>query len=480
MNKELFLSKISTFYNGDLSLISKGYDFCKKYHEGQMRKSGDPYFTHPVEVACELAKMDFDQETIISGLLHDTIEDTKLTKKEIEIEFSKEIAEIVDGVTKLDEIRDRVKFSDKTIKQSDNFRKLFLALSKDIRVLIVKLVDRLHNMRTLASHKTDRQQAISLETLEIFAPLAEKIGLQAVKNELYDISFSYLYQKEKEVIEKEVQKLKSSFKYEGVVEDIIEELCKLLKENNLNCKIFGREKSSYAIWQKVKTQNISFYNISDVIAFRVITNSVEDCYKVLFAIHTKYHAMPRRFVDYISTPKPNNYQSIHTSIIGPMNYLIEIQIRTEKMHLESEYGLAVHWKYKQNKDPLKNTKLQSSWLKRVLKIVSNTADPLDLIEGARNEINYEKIHVIDENGNLIEIKSTSTILDYATFVIGLNVRFLEYAIVDGKIVNYDYILENGEQVKLILSSNIILKKDNSKHCTTQESKNIVLLALAKL
>lgn len=475
MEKDIFLKKISEYSDiSNLNLISKAYDFCYYYHNGQRRESGDNYSTHPMEVAIEIAKAGFDEETIIAGLLHDTIEDTVMTKSVIEKEFSYDVAEIVDGVTKLDQI----KFSQRNIKNVENFRKLFLALSKDIRVLVVKLFDRLHNTRTLKYRPVEKQKKVAIETMEIFAPLAERIGLNNLKKELYNTSFKILYPEENQKIVQEVQKIKSSLGDTQPILRIVDELKSLMDKNKIECKVFGREKTTYSIWKKIQRKKYkSIGSISDIIGFRIICKNIDECYKILGTIHTNYHAMPSKFVDYISTPKPNNYRSIHTSIVGPGNFLIEIQIRTERMHLDAEYGLAVHWKYKQNISNIEKNKLYAEWIKKVLKIFDDTENPSDLMDQTKTEISSDKILVMDERGILHEIESDSKILDFVYNRNPNDLIFFEYAKVNDQDVDLDYIIEDGDIVRVKISDKITIRKEMLNHTNKKNTKNHILLLL---
>lgn len=444
--KEKFLNFILKNNNNvNIEMIAKAYDFCLKYHEGQFRKSGESYFIHPLSVTLEVSKMHFDDTTIIVSLLHDTIEDTALTKDDIEREFSKEIAEIVDGVTKLE----RIKLQSINHMQIENLKKLFLAMSRDIRVLIVKLYDRLHNMRTIDYQSVEKKIKIATETMEIFAPLAEKIGIQELKKELQDISFKILYPEEQEKITNNIFLFKEKFNSVNAINGIILELKELL--NNVKADITGREKTPYAIWLKMKSKKLDFAQLSDIFGFRIITDSIENCYKILGIIHSTYHAMPGRFLDYISTPKVNNYQSIHTSIIGKNGYIIEIQIRTKKMDIEAETGLASHWQYKQtvykDRDFLR---LKSGWINRVIKILEKKADPNDIMKDTKIEMTTESICVFNSDGKMYHVPFGSYILDFVcdNFKEEEIIRF-HSAKVNSETVDIRYSLQNGDYIIII-------------------------------
>ncbi|MDX1916818.1 MAG: HD domain-containing protein, partial [Rickettsiaceae bacterium] len=326
----------------DKILISEAINIASKCHNGQVRASGEPYITHPLEVAEIIAEMNLDTASVITAILHDTVEDTYLTIDDIEKTFGRNIANLVEGVTKLT----RLEFKSDQIHQAENFRKLLLAMSEDIRVLVVKLADRLHNMRTIHYlQKDSKKQKIALETMEIYAPLAERIGMHSFKTELQDIAFEILYPNVRESILARLNEI--AHDGSSLIEKIIIELQKLLHEAGVDGEVMGRQKTPYSIWMKMNQKNIGFDQLSDIIAFRVIVNKLQDCYITLGIIHSKYKMVPENFQDFISTPKNNGYQSIHTIVIGPFQQRIEVQIRTLEMHQVAELGVAAHWRYKQ-------------------------------------------------------------------------------------------------------------------------------------
>ena len=321
--------------------IARAYDYAKEKHEGQTRSSGEPYYTHPVEVASILADMRLDPATIATAILHDTVEDTDATLDDLTKHFGAEVSNLVNGVSKLTRIESQTVEG----KQAENFRKLVLAMSEDIRVLLVKLADRLHNMRTLHHiEKPEKRRRIARETIEIYAPLAERIGLHKIKEELEDLSFGHLNPEARESITNRLSYLRK----EGneIVQTIIKTLSELLGAQGINAEVTGREKTRYSIWRKMQRKNISFEQLSDIMAFRVMVNDIGECYHALGIIHGEYPTVPGRFKDYISTPKPNGYRSVHTTVIGPENQRIEIQIRTHDMNAEADLGVAAHWAYK--------------------------------------------------------------------------------------------------------------------------------------
>ncbi|MCK5374073.1 MAG: bifunctional (p)ppGpp synthetase/guanosine-3',5'-bis(diphosphate) 3'-pyrophosphohydrolase, partial [Alphaproteobacteria bacterium] len=366
------LKQIISEYNQnfDFTMVEKAFSFAKEKHDGQFRSSGEPYYTHPVEVAQILAQMRMDETTIVTAILHDTVEDTDATLEDIKKKFNGTIAELVNGVSKLTRIESQTLEG----KQAENFRKLLLAMSEDIRVLLVKLADRLHNMRTITGIKRpDKRRRISLETLELYAPLAERIGVHRIKEELEDLCFEQINPEARESITNRLTYLRK----EGhdVVDAIIEELYQIMKKTGIKCDITGREKTRYSIWKKMQRKKVTFEQLSDIMAFRIIVDTTEECYLVLGTIHGKYHSVPGRFKDYISTQKPNGYRSIHTTIMGPKRQRIEVQIRTRQMHAEAELGVAAHWAYKRNAQPTKRDVTKYRWMRELLDILEQEQKP---------------------------------------------------------------------------------------------------------
>ena len=428
--------------------IIKAYEFAKSKHEGQTRVSGEPYYTHPVEVACIMADMRMDPATIITAMLHDTMEDTSATYEEIEKEFSKEVADLVNGVSKLTQIESQT-FEG---KQAENFRKLLLAMSEDIRVLLVKLSDRLHNMRTLHHFKDrpDKMVRISRETLEIYAPLAERIGIHQFKEELSDLSFGFMNPEAQESITNRL----SFLRQEGgdLVKKIIKHLDKLLKAEGIDCDISGREKTRYSIWKKMQHKNVAFEQLSDIMAFRIVVNDVGECYHTLGVLHSSFPVVPGRFKDYISTPKPNGYRSLHTTLLGPENQRIEIQIRTEEMHREADLGVAAHWAYKEGskKVDLKDVK-QYRWLRELLDILEQEQRPEDFLEHTKLELFQDKVFVFSPRGDLIELPNGATPVDFAYAVHSDVGDKCVGSKVNGRIAPLNTKLSNGDQVEVITS-----------------------------
>ena len=425
--------------------INKAYNFGKKAHGSQTRASGDPFFSHPFEVANILAQMKLDENSIITALLHDVIEDTLATKEEVKKIFGIEIANLVDGVTKLSKIS--LQQTNKN-KQVENLRKFILAISEDIRVLFVKLADRLHNMRTIKFLKdSNKKKKISNETLEIFAPLADRIGIRKIKDELEDLAFEELNTSVKSIIIKRINFLKSEGK--NNIKLIIHQLMRALKKSNIKAEIIGREKTPYSIWKKMRKKNINFEQLSDVMAFKIIVEDIDECYLCLKAIHTSYPIVPGRFKDYISLPKQNGYKSIHTSIFGPAHQKIEIQIRTKEMEKIAELGVAAHWQYKNNLNLQEGKKYK--WIRQLVEIVETSSEPNDFLENTKMEMFKDQVFCFTPKGDLISLPNKSTPIDFAYAVHTKLGDICSGAKVNGKITPLKNYLKNGDQVEIIKS-----------------------------
>jgi len=433
--------------DADLKKIEEAVIFAKKYHEGQVRSSGEPYYTHPVEVAGLLADMHLDDASIITAVLHDTVEDTQATSADIKKQFGQEIATLVDGVTKLNRIESKTAEG----KQAENFRKLVLAMSEDIRVLLVKLADRLHNMRTLHYvGKVEKRRRIARETLEIYAPLAERVGIHKFKEELEDLAFSHMQPEARESITKRLSYLRG----EGtsIVNMIITTLKKQVEEAGIPADVSGREKTRYSIWKKMQRKNVAFEQLSDIMAFRVVVDTTEQCYHVLGIIHSHYPTVPGRFKDYISTPKPNGYRSIHTTVIGPESQRIEIQIRTRDMHTEADLGVAAHWAYKQGRPDHKDNK-KFRWLRELLEILEQEARAEDFLENTKLELFTEQVFCFTPKGDLIELPSGATPVDFAYAIHSDVGNRCVGAKINGRIAPLNTKLNNGDQVDIQTSKN---------------------------
>ncbi len=426
--------------------INKAYIFAMQKHGSQRRASGDPYFSHPLEVAWLLADMRLDSGSIITALLHDTVEDTDASLTDIKRLFGEDIARLVDGVTKLNKIEIQ---SDRT-KQAENFRKLVLAMSEDIRVLLVKLADRLHNMRTLGFVKSEvSRRRSAAETMDIYAPLAERIGMQPWRDELVDLAFAELNPDARNSIITRLELLRSNGR--DLSEKVIVALHKTLSESGLNAEVSGREKAAYSIWTKMQRKAAPFEALTDIMAFRVIVGSVEECYRALGAIHGAYQVLPGRFKDYISTPKPNGYQSLHTGVIGPERMRIEVQIRTREMHEIAEYGLASHWRYKQG-DAVHDGK-QFAWIRSLLDILDEAGGAEEFLEHTKLEMFQDQVFCFTPKGDLIGLPNGATVVDFAYAVHSEVGDHCVGARINGRIAPVRSKLSNGDEVEVLTSKN---------------------------
>lgn len=444
MLRQYELVELVTSYDPDADedALNRAYVFAMKKHGAQLRESGDPYYSHPIEVAGILTKFKLDCSSIIAALLHDTVEDTDTTVEEVRSLFGDQVAEIVDGLTKLAMIEQKSVNS----KQAENFRKLLLAMSEDIRVLLIKLADRLHNMRTLKYCKPEKRARIARETLDIYAPLAERIGMQEVKSELEEIAFAELYKDAHDSIVARLNFLREQGS--NIVPKIIEQLQKDMEENGIKASISGREKTPYSIWRKMQQKNASFEQLSDIMAFRIIVDDVGTCYQALGVIHSKYHMIPRRFKDYISTPKPNGYKSIHTGVIGPENTRIEIQIRTTEMHEVAEKGVAAHWAYKQGQ---KVEGRNFRWIRELLEILEQAQNPEEFLENTKLEMYNDQVFCFTPKGDLIGLPVNSTPVDFAYAVHSSVGDTCVGAKINSEIRPLRTVLQNGDQVEVLTS-----------------------------
>ena len=428
--------------------LSKAYNFAVKAHADQKRHSGDPYVIHPVAVADILTELKLDSATIATGLLHDTIEDTHATYNTIVKEFGSEVADLVDGVTKISVLENQAN----TTTKAENFRKLILATSKDIRVLLVKLADRLHNMRTInAIENPEKKERIAKETMEIYAPLADRMGMNRIRDELEDLSFGVLNYKAKKMIKDRLDNIKEknllNFKNLSV------EFQNLLSQKNLNCKIFGREKTTFSIWRKIQKKRTSLEQITDIMGFRIILDNIDDCYKALGIFHSQYNCIPGRFKDYISSPKINNYQSIHTAIIGPNKRPIEIQLRTMLMHEFAQRGIASHWQYKSSEKVNSLTWKEYDWLKDLVEIIEKNENPEHSYEYTKLQMFQENVFCFTPKGSVIKLPKDATSIDFAYAVhtkIGNTAIGCE---INGNKSDLQTILRNGDTIKIITSKN---------------------------
>ena len=446
---EDIIRKVSD-YDSNLkkNVLIQAVDFSRERHSEQKRDSGDPYFFHPLAVANILADYKLDWVSIITALLHDTVEDGVATRAEIRKLFGAEIARLVDGVTKLS----KIEAPHMELREAENFRKFLLAMSKDIRVLLVKLADRLHNMRTLKYiDSSDRRRRISKETLDVYAPLAARIGMQNMREELEDIAFAELNTSIRKSLNKRILFLRNQD--DQVVKKIIREIKYKFKLNKKIIQIQGREKSIYSIWKKMQKSSISFENISDIYAFRIICDDISDCYAALGIIHNIWPMIPGRFKDYISTPKSNGYSSIHTNVIGPLGRPIEIQIRTQKMHELNEYGVAAHWYYKEkNSTPVKLNKVSLNLFKEFSEIIGNSSGADDLLSHSKMEMYSDQVFCFTPKGEVITMPKTATPIDFAFSVHSKLGETCVGCKINGRAAPLQTILSNGDQVEILRSN----------------------------
>jgi len=437
----------------DTSLVEKAYIYSAKVHAGQTRLSGEPYLSHPLATAYILAQLHLDLASIAAGLLHDTVEDTLASLEEIEEMFGKDVAQIVDGVTKLSKIR----FESRIQKQAENTRKMVLAMSKDIRVLLVKLADRLHNMRTLEYQKEYKRIKIARETLDIYAPLAGRLGIGWIKSELEDLAFLYIYPEEYQRLHKEVEaRLGKRKAYVDEVKDLI---AKKMADFSLSCKILGRPKHIYSIFRKMRTRKIPLEEIYDLIAFRIIMKSAKDCYEALGIVHSLWKPIPGRFKDYISLPKTNMYQSLHTTVIGPHGERMEIQIRTKEMDRVAIEGIAAHWLYKEGKILSKENKHQFDWLFELTEWQKELDDPREFIESVKMDLFPNEVYVFTPKGEVKEFPRGATPIDFAYAIHTEVGNHCAGAKVNGRIVPLKYQFHNGETVEIITSNKHFPNRD---------------------
>ena len=449
LNSEDLINKVKG-YNKFLNpeRLDKAYNFAVKAHQNQKRDSGDPYSVHPIEVANILTELKLDSATITTGLLHDTIEDTFATYETIKNEFGNEVADLVEGVTKISVFENTANANSKV----ENFRKLILATSKDIRVLLVKIADRLHNMRTIkAITKIDKRKRIAQETMEIYAPLADRMGMHRIRDELEDLSFEILNNEARELIKKKLDEIKLDTK--NIFETLSFELSEILNDNNINAEIHGREKTPFSIWRKVQKKRISLEQITDIIGFRITLSSIDECYKTLGIFHKKWNCIPGKFKDYISSPKINGYKSIHTSVIGSNKKPIEIQIRTNEMHEFAERGVASHWKYKSSEKFNSLSWKEYDWLKDLVEIIEKNENLEHSYEYTKLQMFQENVFCFTPKGSVIKLPKDATSIDFAYAVhtkIGNTAIGCE---INGNKSELQDVLRNGDRVNIITSKN---------------------------
>ncbi|MFQ5773316.1 MAG: RelA/SpoT family protein [Kiloniellaceae bacterium] len=447
----------------DEDALNRAYVYAMKRHGSQTRESGDPFFSHPIEVAGILSELKLDHSSIITALLHDLVEDTDTSLVDIERLFGSDIARLVDGVTKLS----RLELQSEQSRDAENFRKLVLAMSEDIRVLLVKLADRLHNMRTLRYVAApEKRRRIARETMDIYAPLAERLGMQRFKDELLDLAFAELNPDGRESILARLEFLKS--RGDELPQVIVDQLQRGLSEAGIEACVSGRMKTPYSIWTKMQHQNIAFEQLSDIMAFRVVVGTVGECYQALGALHGRYSVVPGRFKDYISTPKPNGYRSLHTGLIGPERQRIEVQIRTREMHDVAEFGVAAHWKYKQG--DMKVDGRQYRWLRELLDILEHASNPEEFLEHTKLEMFQDQVFCFTPKGDLIALPRGATPVDFAYAVHSEVGDTCVGAKVNGRIVPLRSQLTNGDQVEILTSKAQTPSPDWEKFVVTGKAK----------
>ena len=473
----------------DISLIEKAYKIASDAHKGQARKSGEPYIIHPLCVAIILADLEMDKETIVAGLLHDVVEDTVMTDEEIREQFGKDVALLVDGVTKLDKLNfhgehaNQDKDAEKLERQAENLRKMFLAMARDIRVILIKLADRLHNMRTLQHMRPEKQQEIARETLDIYSPIAQRLGISKIKVELDDLSLKYL---EPEAYYDLVDKIAvRKGERERYIQTIVDEVSEHIKRAGIKAQIDGRIKHFFSIYKKMKNQNKSIDQIYDLFAVRIIVDTVKDCYAALGVIHEMYKPIPGRFKDYIAMPKPNRYQSLHTTLIGSTGQPFEIQIRTFEMHKAAEYGIAAHWKYKEASDGKKVEGQEEEklvWLRQILEWQRDMSDNKEFMNLLKNDLDLfsDSVYCFTPTGDVKNLPAGSTPIDFAYCIHSAVGNKMVGARVNGKLVTIDYEINNGDRIEIITSQNSkgpsrdwlnIVKSTQAKNKINQWFKN---------
>lgn len=457
---------VLAYHSGaNVELLKSAYNYSEKVHAGQLRKSGEPYLVHPVEVAYILTQLRLDEASVATGLLHDTVEDTLATLDEVKTLFGPEVALLVDGVTKLSQIR----FDTDEHKQAENFRKMLVAMAKDIRVILVKLADRLHNMRTLEHLAPRKQHRIAQETMDIYAPLANRLGIHWLKSELEDLAFRYLNPEDHAAIAERVGQLVSKREeYVGRVTRILQD--EMVKQE-VPCQVSGRPKHIYSIYKKMSTRGIEFEQVYDVIAFRIIVDTLSQCYEVLGHVHALWHPIPGRFKDYIAMPKANRYQSLHTSVVGPNGERIEIQIRTKEMHKVAEEGIAAHWEYKEQGHVATDAKQSFAWLRQLLEWQKDLEDPKEFLDTVKYDLFSDEVFVFTPKGQVISLKRGATPVDFA-FAIHTEVgKHCAGAKVNGRMVPLRWELKNGDMVEILTNPQQNPSKDWLSFVRTGRAKS---------
>ncbi len=448
MSKDIKISdlveKVQSYYPAaDGEIIRTAYEFSAKVHQGQKRRSGEPYLTHPMAVADLIAELKLDVPSVVGALLHDTVEDTLATLEEIKSLFGREIAALVDGVTKLS----RANFSSQEEKQAENFRKMLLAMGKDVRVILIKLADRVHNMRTLDHMPRQNQILTAQETLDIYAPLSHRLGIAWIKTELEDLALKHLHPEIYYQLKRNVAKKKGD--REKYIDEVISIITKKLETEGIEAEVTGRPKHFYSIYQKMESQNLLYDQIYDLVAFRILVDTPRECYEALGIVHQQWRPVPGRFKDYIALPKPNMYQSLHTSVIGPYGERIEIQIRSHEMHRVAEEGIAAHWRYKEGEDFHVSDLRRFSWLRQLLEWQENLQDPQEFLHSLKEDLFSTSMYVFTPKGDLLNFPKGSTVIDFAYRIHTEVGHRCSGARVNGQLVSLRYILRSGDTVEII-------------------------------
>ncbi|MCH7569925.1 MAG: bifunctional (p)ppGpp synthetase/guanosine-3',5'-bis(diphosphate) 3'-pyrophosphohydrolase [Deltaproteobacteria bacterium] len=460
------VEKVQAYHpTADVEIIRRAYDFSAAVHKGQKRLSGEPYLIHPIAVAGIIADLKLDVPSIVSGLLHDTLEDTLTTFEQIKGNFGAQVAALVDGVTKLS----RVNFTSHEQKQAENFRKMILAMAKDVRVILIKLADRTHNMRTLNHLPVEKQIATAEETLEIYAPLAHRLGIGWIKSELEDLTLKHLrpeiyYQLKRNVAQKKGTREKYS-------NEVISVISKKLAEEGIDAEVTGRPKHFYSIYRKMESQDLPFDQILDLVGFRIVVDSVRECYEVLGVVHAYWKPVPGRFKDYIALRKPNMYQSLHTTVIGPYGQRVEIQIRTHEMHRVSEEGIAAHWRYKEGKDFQFNEIQRFAWLRQLLEWEQNIEDPQEFLHSIKEDLFPDEVYGFTPKGDLWNFPKGATVIDFAYRIHTDIGHHCTGARVNGQLVPLRYIMRSGDTVEIITTHQQLPSRDWLKLVKTPRAKS---------
>jgi GTP pyrophosphokinase len=462
---DLLIGKVLAYNpQADVGLIRRAYEYSARMHGEQKRMSGEPYVTHPLNVALIIADFKLDLPSVITGLLHDVVEDTAASLGEVQGQFGIEVARLVDGVTKVSKIT----FLSRAEKQAENFRKMIIAMAHDIRVVLIKLADRLHNMRTLNHLPRDRQQEIARETLEIYAPIAHRLGIYWLKSELEDAAFRYLNTAAYATLKADVAKTRAE--REAYIRSVIDILSRRLTESGVKAEITGRPKHFYSIHTKMQEERLTFDEIYDLVAFRIIVGTVRECYEALGVVHANWKPIPGRFKDYIALPKANMYQSLHTTVIGPRGQRMEVQIRTREMHEVAEHGIAAHWSYKEGGAQIRDTE-RFAWLRRLIEWQQNVKDPQEFLSTVKDDLFPEEVFVFTPKGDLLDFPQGSTVIDFAYRIHSQVGQHLAGARVNGRMVPLRYQLKSGDTVEVITAERQTPGKDWANYVVTARAKS---------